>query len=391
MSAHVRIPMKPGTAPARAFTPAPFGTLQRKCACGGSGSSGGECEGCKEKKLQRNAAGSGPETAPPIVHEGLRSPGQPLDAKTRAFFEPRLGHDFSKVRIHSDPKANESARAVSANAYTVGNAIVFANRPSGFGDSAGLRLIAHELSHVVQQSGLSHSFGELRVGAADSAYEREADQVAKAVVSNQTAARPIHRTMPSVQRDPAPNAAQNPAPASTNLCQAQVTDPQDKVLWQSFFQQAIQGIGGNDQFKSTQAKANAACDVANTCMQLFPVHNEKVECAARAVQAAHPAPAPPNLKYPNPPDLKGGEVDAATKVRLALSLALNSDWGDSFRSALQSTTAKGFKSAVEPVNQAVAQADQLIRTTGNLDQDSWNKYMACPGGTLDVPKKGSKQ
>ncbi len=262
-----------------------------------------------EKASAQCSCSSGPETAPTIVHDVLRSPGQPLDAQTRAFFEPRLGHDFSRVLIHSDPKANESARAVSANAYTVGNEIVFANRPSGFGDNAGLRLIAHELSHVVQQSGLSHSFGELRVGAADSAYEREADQVAKAVVSNQTAARPIHRTMPSVQRDPAPasapNAAQNPAPASTNLCQAQVTDPQDKVLWQSFFQQAIQGIGGNDQFKSTQAKAYAACDVANTCMQLFPVHNEKVECAARAVQAAHPAPAPPNLKYPNPPDLKG--------------------------------------------------------------------------------------
>jgi len=389
MSNRIQIPMKPAAAPAR------FGTLQRKCACGGSGSSGHECEGCKKEKLQRSAVGSGPGTAPPIVHDVLRSPGQPLDAQTRAFFEPRLGHDFSKVRIHSDPRANESARAVSANAYTVGNEIVFANRPSGFGDSAGSRLIAHELSHVVQQSGLSHGSGELRVGAADSAYEREADQVAKAVVSNQPAAHPIHRAMPSLQRDQAPasapTAAQNPAPASGNLCQAQVTDPQDKTLWQSFLQQAVQGIGGNDQFKSNQAKANAACEVANTCMQLFPVHKEKVECAARAVQAAHPAPAPPKLTYPNPPDIKGGEVDAATKVRLTLSLSLNSDWGDSFRNALQGTTAKGFKSAVEPVNQAAAQADQLVRTTGNLDQDSWDKYMACPGGILDVPKKGTKQ
>jgi len=63
--------------------------------------------------------------APAIVHEVLRSPGQPLDAQTRAFMEPRFGHDFADVRIHHDGQAAQSARAVRAQAYTVGQHVVF--------------------------------------------------------------------------------------------------------------------------------------------------------------------------------------------------------------------------------------------------------------------------
>jgi hypothetical protein len=54
------------------------------------------------------------------VHEVLRSPGQPLDAATRAYFEPRFGKDFSGVRVHTDAAAGQSARDVEAQAYTVG-------------------------------------------------------------------------------------------------------------------------------------------------------------------------------------------------------------------------------------------------------------------------------
>jgi hypothetical protein len=91
--------------------------------------------------------------APPIVNEVLQSAGQPLNAETRAYFEPRFAHDFSGVRVHTDAKAAESARAVNANAYAVGRDIVFG---AGRFDPAGLegrRLIAHELTHVVQQGG----------------------------------------------------------------------------------------------------------------------------------------------------------------------------------------------------------------------------------------------
>jgi len=134
MSPQRPLALKPASA-GPVFRPA-FGVLQRKCACGSSGSPEGACEDCKQKEmsLQRRASATeGPRadagvrpTAPPIVHEVLRSPGRPLDAATRAFMEPRFGHDFSKVRVHADAEAAASARAVNALAYTVGNHVVFA-------------------------------------------------------------------------------------------------------------------------------------------------------------------------------------------------------------------------------------------------------------------------
>jgi hypothetical protein len=84
---------------------------------------------------------------PPIVHEVLRSPGQPLDAATRAFFEPRFGADFSNVRVHDDARAADSANRVNAHAYAVGNHIVFAPDCFAPGAAAGRHLIAHELAH----------------------------------------------------------------------------------------------------------------------------------------------------------------------------------------------------------------------------------------------------
>ena len=70
--------------------------------------------------LQQRTTQCGPPTAvPPVVHDALNSPGQPLDPATRAFMEPRFGHSFGHVRVHTDPKAADSARAVHAQAYTI--------------------------------------------------------------------------------------------------------------------------------------------------------------------------------------------------------------------------------------------------------------------------------
>lgn len=92
---------------------------------------------------------------PPIVHEVLRSPGRPLDQATRAFMEPRFGHDFSNVRVHTDAKAAESARAVNAKAYTVGKDVVFGGGQFEASSHEGRKLMAHELTHVVQQTNSS--------------------------------------------------------------------------------------------------------------------------------------------------------------------------------------------------------------------------------------------
>lgn len=107
--------------------------------------------------LQRKASGgSSPARAPSIVNDVLQQPGAPLDGGARNFLENRLGHDFSAVRVHTGSQAHASAQAVRAEAYTVGNQIVFANGQYDPGSGRGLKLLAHELVHVVQQQGSTH-------------------------------------------------------------------------------------------------------------------------------------------------------------------------------------------------------------------------------------------
>src|SRR5262249_5849094 len=90
--------------------------------------------------------------ARPEVHDALRSPGAPLDDDARDFFEPRFGHDFGRVRVHADARSAESAAAVGARAYTVGRDVVFGAGAYAPETEAGHGLLAHELTHVVQQA-----------------------------------------------------------------------------------------------------------------------------------------------------------------------------------------------------------------------------------------------
>jgi len=184
--------------------------LQRKCACGNSTSGGANCEECEKKKaLQRKAANaeavpennaadearyeveadrvanevlslpsppsvnvspatlarptiqrrrsngdSSLDDVPGAVDSVLSKPGQALDATTRRYFEPRFGHDFSRVRVHVDDTA---ANAVDAHAFTVGHHVVFNTNQYRPGSESGRRLLAHELTHVVQQGAVDGS------------------------------------------------------------------------------------------------------------------------------------------------------------------------------------------------------------------------------------------
>jgi Domain of unknown function (DUF4157) len=130
--------------------------LQRACPGGGG------CPRCQANQpshahehLQTTrvqARDTGQIAAPPSVHEVLAAPGQPLDPTTQGFLERRFGHDLSKVRVHSGAAAERSARDVSAHAYTVGHNIVFGASRFEPGTHEGRRLLAHELTHVLQQS-----------------------------------------------------------------------------------------------------------------------------------------------------------------------------------------------------------------------------------------------
>ena len=129
--------------------------VQRACACGaGCPKCQPERSGEEHARMETKPAGSNDPVAtavPPIVNEALGLPGQPLDPATRAFMEPRFGHDFSRVRVHTDPVAARSAQAVDANAYTVGAEVVFGAGRYAPASHDGRRLVAHELAHVVQQ------------------------------------------------------------------------------------------------------------------------------------------------------------------------------------------------------------------------------------------------
>ena len=85
--------------------------------------------------------------------DALGAGGRPLPESSRAFFEPRFGRDFGRVRVHTDAQAAELAGAVNARAFTTGRHIVFGAGQYSPDDTEGKKLLAHELTHVVQQTG----------------------------------------------------------------------------------------------------------------------------------------------------------------------------------------------------------------------------------------------
>ncbi len=121
-------------------------------ACADGGATCPACEKAESVAVSRKAEGAVGSDAPASVDAALRAPGEPLSPSVRDFFEPRFGQDLSHVRIHTDRAARESAREVSALAYTVGSHVVFGTERHAPGTPDGQRLLAHELTHVMQQS-----------------------------------------------------------------------------------------------------------------------------------------------------------------------------------------------------------------------------------------------
>jgi hypothetical protein len=107
-----------------------------------------------------------------------------LSSDDRRFMEPRFGHDFSRVRVHTDRTAAKSAEAVNAAAYTVGPHVVFANGRYESDTESGRRLLAHELAHVIQQNRNGAPSGTLSIVGGDDPGELEARKAANAVVAD---------------------------------------------------------------------------------------------------------------------------------------------------------------------------------------------------------------
>ena len=155
--------------------------LQRKCSSCGSPSIGGAtCRGCAAKAHARNPSAQAP--AP----QG----GQALVPAVQADMSSRFGHDFSRVRVHTDAAAAASARSLGALAYTSGSDITFSAGRYDPASTDGRRLLAHELAHVVQQSGhVSGTQTQLAVSAPGDASERQADAAADAVLAGRAVPR----------------------------------------------------------------------------------------------------------------------------------------------------------------------------------------------------------
>lgn len=112
------------------------------------------------------------------IHQ-KRGGGSPLPDPVRKEAANKLGRSFDDVRIHTDETADGLSRAISARAFTIGKDIFFKNGVFAPGTSAGRETIIHELTHVLQQGGRSGASGTLKLGAPDTAHEKEADRIGK--------------------------------------------------------------------------------------------------------------------------------------------------------------------------------------------------------------------
>ena len=202
------------------------GVLQRKCDCGQHTVAGDECNECANSKmtLQRKSAGvTDLGEIPPIVHEQLRSSGQPLETGTRALMESRFGHDFSGVRVHTDSGAAQSARSVNAMAFTVGSNVVFGAGRFTPGTSEGQRLLAHELTHVIQQSTKTDSQNSgLAIAPPGGPAEQEADEAAESVVKGGPMRGPGNSSGQQLHRQPVPGAEGWPSAKGPNAARSTV-------------------------------------------------------------------------------------------------------------------------------------------------------------------------
>jgi len=129
-----------------------------------------------------------------MAGEVLSTPGETLDSSSRDFFQQSMGHDFSKVRIYTGGKASDSARAINARAYTAGHKIVFNSDYFMPHTLEGDKLLAHELTHVIQQESQEKPVSQITAGHQEYKAEREADLVAEHVISGEPVPSVDHRT-----------------------------------------------------------------------------------------------------------------------------------------------------------------------------------------------------
>jgi Domain of unknown function (DUF4157) len=181
-------------------------TVCRKCGCESGGGAGG-CAGCREKQLQRQAKDPATPSAIPQSVQNVvgGSSGMPLQRATRDHMENAFGTDFGGVRVHTDSQAARAANDINAEAFTHGQDIFFGANRFQPDTSDGQRLLAHELTHTIQQrnSAPAPAASDLSISHPDDAQEVEAEQVANRVVARSMASPVSVSPVPPVSVSPA--------------------------------------------------------------------------------------------------------------------------------------------------------------------------------------------
>jgi Domain of unknown function (DUF4157) len=204
---------------------APANTVMRKCDCGGT------CDTCREAEkekpagvVQRRSASQAPaaasgQVAAPVasqIHAAARTGGNALPGATRTYMESQFGNqNFSGVRVHNDANAHSLSHRLGAEAFTVGNDIFFGANRYNPNSLSGMRTLAHELTHVVQQrDSVGGVQTKLELGSPDTAAEREAERVAASVVQGDSAGIISQVSSATIQRQP------YPAPLETQVSES---------------------------------------------------------------------------------------------------------------------------------------------------------------------------
>jgi Domain of unknown function (DUF4157) len=148
----------------------------------------GTCTECEKKEKEIQRKGEGEVSAVPDGFEAAMQrsgAGHPLDEGTRSFMESRFGEDFSEVKIHTDSAAAEASKLIQAQAFTSERDIYFGSGRSQLQTHDGQKLLAHELTHVVQQrnGATSQNMAKPVVGSPVDTLEQEAETVANQVMT----------------------------------------------------------------------------------------------------------------------------------------------------------------------------------------------------------------
>jgi hypothetical protein len=276
-----------------------------------------KCAGCEEedndaRRLQMKPVSAlGPHASETLggVKSILRSPGQPLDGATRAFFEPRFAQSFSHVRVHADTEAATSASAMNAFAYTFGRDIVFAAARYSPGTSEGRKLLAHELAHVAQQQSQRSGAAGAGVTARDGSEEREARGAADAALKGSVERPLTHSPLAIARQDQDAGPSDASLPGGVTTPPAVVTDSakptpttRSTKICSKRLDSKLGAFGINHSYIDDTGKGNClgASMPGNYAVQNLVSGNFVNGCAGKTATSTDPQSYKPNVKPCNP-------------------------------------------------------------------------------------------